>query len=169
LIFWPLLPLVQHVVAMLRPVCFCAIEDGRYMCPDLRREGVGGIAAVTPIDVEVWISWWWNDRGHIWIRARFSCSCSLCTVMSVPSVRMGAAVRTPVAPRLARGLHTFLERGRSTPRGSGAPVLMLQGSGALMTSWSSGEAKTVARGAYLARDLSARLGRDESWLSASSD
>jgi hypothetical protein len=40
LIFWPLHPLVQHTVAMLRPVCFCAVVDGRYMRPDLRREGV---------------------------------------------------------------------------------------------------------------------------------
>jgi hypothetical protein len=68
------------------------------------------------------------------------------------------------------------------PRGSGAPVLTLQGSGeaeivlnraqgsgALMMSWGSGEAETAARGAYLARDLSARLGRDGGWLSASSD
>jgi hypothetical protein len=59
------------------------------------------------------------------------------------------------------------------PRGSGAPVLMLQGSGeveivpdraqgsaALMTSWGSGEAKTATRGTYLAQDLSARLRRD---------
>jgi hypothetical protein len=38
LIFWPLYPLVQHAMAMLRPVCFCAIEDGWYVCPDLRRE-----------------------------------------------------------------------------------------------------------------------------------
>jgi hypothetical protein len=34
-----------------------------------------------------------------------------------------------VAPRLARGLHVSLGRGRSMPRGSGAPVLTLQGSG----------------------------------------
>jgi hypothetical protein len=38
--FWPLHPLVQRAVAMLRPVCFCAIEDGRYMRPNVRREGV---------------------------------------------------------------------------------------------------------------------------------
>jgi hypothetical protein len=62
------------------------------------------------------------------------------------------------------------------PRGLGAPVLMLQGSGeaevvpdkaqgsdALITSWGLGEAETTARGAYLARDLSARL--DGCWLS----
>jgi hypothetical protein len=40
LTFWPLRPLVLHDVATLRPVCLCAIEDGRYGCPDLRREGV---------------------------------------------------------------------------------------------------------------------------------
>jgi hypothetical protein len=32
--------LVQRVVTMLRLVCFCAIEDGRYVRLDLRREGV---------------------------------------------------------------------------------------------------------------------------------
>jgi hypothetical protein len=50
------------------------------------------------------------------------------------------------------------------PRGSGAPMLMLQGSSALMTSSGSSEAKTTAQGAYLAQDLSARLGRDGGWL-----
>jgi hypothetical protein len=85
-------------------------------------------------------------------------------------------------PRLARGLHVSLGRDRSMPRGSGATILMLQGSGeakivpdraqgsgALMTSWGSGEAEIIVRGAYLTRDLSARLGRDGGWLSASSD
>jgi hypothetical protein len=44
----------------------------------------------------------------------------LCTVTSVPSTGVGAAVGGPVAPRLARGLHVFLGRGESAPRGSGA-------------------------------------------------
>jgi hypothetical protein len=57
-------------------------------------------------------------------------------------------VRAPVAPHLARRLSVSLGRGRSTPRGSGAPVLTLlgsgeteivpdraQGSGALIMSW----------------------------------
>jgi hypothetical protein len=89
--------------------------------------GLGGTVTVTPITVEVWMSSWRNDRGHVWIRARFPCSYSLCTVMSVPSAGMGTVVRAPVAPRLARGLHVFLERGRSMPRGSGSLVLTLQG------------------------------------------
>jgi hypothetical protein len=55
------------------------------------------------------------------------------------------------SPRLARGLHVSLGRGRSMPRGSGAPMLTLQGSGeaeivpdraqgsgALMMSWGLG-------------------------------
>jgi hypothetical protein len=87
-----------------------------------------------------------------------------------------------VAPYLVRGLHASLERGRSMPRGSGVPVLTLQGSGeeeivpdraqgsgALMRSWGSSEVETAARGAYLVQDLSARLVRDEGWLLASSD
>jgi hypothetical protein len=55
--------------------------------------------------------------------------CSLCTVMSVPSEGMGAAVRAPVAPRLAKGLHVSLGRGKNMPRRSAAPVLTLQGTG----------------------------------------
>jgi hypothetical protein len=70
---------------------------------------------------------------------------SLCTVMSVPSTEMGAAVRAPVAPRLARGLHASLGRDRRMQRGSGALVLTLQESGALMTSWDSGEAEGVPK------------------------
>jgi hypothetical protein len=102
--------------------------------------------------------------------------------MFVPSVGMGAVAGTRMAPCLARGLHASLERARSMPRGSGTPVLTLQGSGeveivpyraqgsgTLVTSWGLGEAKTAARGTYLARDLSARLGRDGGWLLASSD
>jgi hypothetical protein len=46
--FWPLHPLVQRAVAILRPMRFCAVEDGRYVRLDLRRVGVGGIVAVTP-------------------------------------------------------------------------------------------------------------------------
>jgi hypothetical protein len=48
---------VQHTVAMFRPVCLCAVEDGQYRRSDLRREGVGGIVAVIPVAVEVWMSW----------------------------------------------------------------------------------------------------------------
>jgi hypothetical protein len=40
LIFWPLRLLVLRDVAMLRPVCLCAVEDGWYGRPGLRREGV---------------------------------------------------------------------------------------------------------------------------------
>jgi hypothetical protein len=40
LIFWPLHPLVQHVVTMICPVRVCAAEDGRYGRPNSRREGV---------------------------------------------------------------------------------------------------------------------------------
>jgi hypothetical protein len=40
--FWPLPlhPLVQYASTMPRPVCFCAVEDGRCVRPDLRREGI---------------------------------------------------------------------------------------------------------------------------------
>jgi hypothetical protein len=65
LIFWSLHSLVQHAMAMLRPVSFCAVKDGWYVRPDLRREGVGGIVVVTLVAVEVWTSSWWNDRSHV--------------------------------------------------------------------------------------------------------
>jgi hypothetical protein len=71
-----------------------------------------------------------------------------------PIDRVGAVVRAPMAPRLARGLHVSLGQDRSTPRGSGAPVLTLsgsdeaeivpdraQGSSTLMTSWGLGRGK----------------------------
>jgi hypothetical protein len=40
LIFWPLRLLVLRVVATFCPVRLCAVEDGRYGRPDLRREGI---------------------------------------------------------------------------------------------------------------------------------
>jgi hypothetical protein len=72
---------------------------------------------------------------------------------------MGAAVRALMAPRLTRGLHVPLGQGRSMPRGSGAPVLTLQVSGALMTSWGSDEVESTARGVSLAGGLTVGLGR----------
>jgi hypothetical protein len=27
--------------------------------------GLGGIVIVTPVAVEVWMSSWWNDQGHV--------------------------------------------------------------------------------------------------------
>jgi hypothetical protein len=75
------------------------------------------------------------------------CSRSLCMVMSVLSLGMGALVGALMAPGLARGPYASLGRVGSKPRGSEAPVLTLQGSneveivldgvqgsGALMTS-----------------------------------
>jgi hypothetical protein len=67
--------------------------------------------------------------GSSWVRARFPCSCSLCTVTSVPLVGVGVVVRAPVASHFTRGLHVSLERGKSMSKGLGAPVLSLQGSG----------------------------------------
>jgi hypothetical protein len=150
LIFWPLHPLVQHAGAMLRPMRLYAIEDGRYGFLDLRKEGSRRYSCRYPIAAEVWTSWWWNDRGHIgsgcgsrapvhYARSRLSHRWEW-----VP--RLGA----PVVPHLARGLHMSLGRGGSTPRGSSA----------LMTLWGSGEVETAARGAYLTRDRSVRLGWD---------
>jgi hypothetical protein len=57
----------------------------------------------------------------------------------------GRRGEVPRGPRLARGLHASLGRDRSMQRGSGALVLMLQESGALMTSWDLGEAEGVPK------------------------
>jgi hypothetical protein len=57
------------------------------------------------------------------------CSRSLCMVVSVPSLGLGAVVGAHVAPSLARGPYTSLERGERMTRGLGAPTLTLQGSG----------------------------------------
>jgi hypothetical protein len=75
-----------------------------------------------------------------------------------PISGMGAVVGDHAALGLARGCHASLGRGGSVPRGSGAPVPMLQGSGeaenapnglqgsgTLMTSWGSGEAEGVPK------------------------
>jgi hypothetical protein len=53
LIFWSLHPLVQHVVAMLRPVCFCDSRTGGTGARIRVERGVGGIVAVTPVTLEV--------------------------------------------------------------------------------------------------------------------
>jgi hypothetical protein len=110
--------------------------------------GVGGIVAV----VVEWL-------GSCWVRAWFSCSYSLCTSCLSHRREWVPWLGAPVAPRLAKGLHVSLGRGRGT----------LRGSGALMTSWGSDEAEIIAQGAYLAQDLSARLEQDGGWLSALSN
>jgi hypothetical protein len=35
---------------------------GIQICVERR---LGGIVVVTPVAVKVWMSWWWNDRGHV--------------------------------------------------------------------------------------------------------
>jgi hypothetical protein len=50
-------------------------------------------------------------------------------VVLVPSLGTGAVVGAHATPGLARGPYVSLGRGRNMPRGSGAPVLTLQGSG----------------------------------------
>jgi hypothetical protein len=35
------------------------------MRSDLHREGLGGIVVVAPVAIVVWMSSWWNDRGHV--------------------------------------------------------------------------------------------------------
>jgi hypothetical protein len=124
--------------------------------------GVGGIVVVTLVTVEVWMSWWWNDRGHV--GSGRGSRALVHYARSRPSHRREwvSWLGAPMAPRLSRGLHVSLGRGKSTPRGSGAPVLTLPGSGeveiipgraqglgALMTSWGLGRGEN-----YRSRRLS---------------
>jgi hypothetical protein len=118
LIFWPLSLLVLRAMATLCPVHFCAVEDRRHGRPDLRRGGLGGTVAVTPVAVEVWMLSSWNDWGHVRLgrgsRAAVDYAWSHLSHRWERVLQLGA----PVAPRLARGLDVSLGRGGSRPRGS---------------------------------------------------
>jgi hypothetical protein len=150
LIFWPLHPLVQHIVAMICPVRVCAAEDGRYGRPNSRRERVRWYSCCYPS--------LWRYGRHCGEMTRVMLGQSvvpalLLTVHGHVCLIGGSGCRGGggVASRLARGLHVSLGQGGSTPRGSDAPVLLLprsgeaevipdraQGSGALTTSWGLG-------------------------------
>jgi hypothetical protein len=74
-------------------------------------KGLGSIMVVTPIPIEVWMSWWWNDRGHVGSergsRATVDYARSHLSHRRERVLRLGA----PMAPRLARGFHVSLGRG----------------------------------------------------------
>jgi hypothetical protein len=81
---------------------------------------LGGIVVITPVAIEVWMSLWWNNRGHAGSgrgsRAPVDCARSRPSHLWERVPWLGP----PVAPRLARGLHVSLGQGGSMPRGSGA-------------------------------------------------
>jgi hypothetical protein len=85
--------------------------------------GLGGIVVVTPVAIEVWVSLWWNDRGHV--GSRWASRAPVDYARSRLSYRWEWApwLGAPVAPRLARGLHVSLGRGKSTLRGSSALII----------------------------------------------
>jgi hypothetical protein len=62
--------------------------------------GLGGIVVITPIAVEVWVSWWWNDWGHVGSEHGFRAPID--RARSRPSHRRERVPRlgAPVAPRL---------------------------------------------------------------------
>jgi hypothetical protein len=89
---------------------------------------LGGTVVVIPVAIEVRMSSWRNDRGHVG-SGRGSCapvdcawSCLSHRQEQVP--RLGA----PVAHRLARGFHVSLGRGGSKLRGPGT-LMMSRGLG----------------------------------------
>jgi hypothetical protein len=93
---------------------------------------LGGIVVVTPVAVEVWMSSWWNDRGHIGLgrgfRAPVDCA------RSRPSHRQGrvpwlggsrgspSCQRVPRVPR---------RDGKMSPEASISPETSPQGSGGM--------------------------------------
>jgi hypothetical protein len=88
---------------------------------------------ITLVAVEVWISSWWNDRGHVGLghdsRATIDCSRSCRSHQGERVPRLGA----PMAPCLARGFHVSLGKGGSE----------LRGSGTLMMSWGLGRGRKM--------------------------
>jgi hypothetical protein len=98
---------------------------GVWICVE---RGLGGIVAVTSIAVKVWMSWWWNDRGHVGSgrgsRAPIDCARSCPSHQQERVPRLGP----PMAHHLARGFHVSLGRGESKLRGLGA-LMMSRGLG----------------------------------------
>jgi hypothetical protein len=109
-VLWPCFVLCAYV--LLRTG-----DTGALICVE---RGLGGIVVVTPVAIEVWMSSWWNDRGHIG-SGRGSYALVNCA-RSRPSHRQERVPRlgVPVAHRLARGFHVTLGRGGSKLRGLGA-------------------------------------------------
>jgi hypothetical protein len=148
----PFHPLVRRVVAMLR---LCASVPSRMggLCPLICVErGLCGIVVVYPVAVEVWTSWWGNDRGHVGSEVHTFLSTVQDRVRPISG--NGCCSGGARSSWSCQGRHASLRRGGSVPRGSGAPVPMLEGSGeaenapdglqglgALMMSWGLGRGK----------------------------
>jgi hypothetical protein len=82
--------------------------------------GLDGIVVITLVGVEVWMSSWWNDWGHVGSgsgsRAPVDCARSRLSHRWEWVPQLGVSV----AHCLAGWLYVSLERGRSKLRGSGA-------------------------------------------------
>jgi hypothetical protein len=117
LIRWELFPCsveMQQVLIFWPPVCWCCMlwpclvlcasvplrtgDMGTRICAERR---LGGIMISTLVAVEVWMSWWWNDRGHVGsghgFRAPIDCAWSRPSHRSERVLRLGV----PVAHYLA--------------------------------------------------------------------
>jgi hypothetical protein len=79
---------------------------GAWICVE---RGLGGIVIVTPVAVVVWMSWWWNDQGHV-ESGRGSCAPIDCA-QSRPSHRWEQV------PRLGSPWLTVLPEGYMCPSG----------------------------------------------------
>jgi hypothetical protein len=111
--------------------------------------GLGSIVVVTPIPVEVWMSWWWNDRGHVGSERG--------SRATVDYARSHLSHRRERVLRLGAPWLPVLPEGSTCPSGE-----VGKGVGHFDDVIGARERRrNVARGAYLAQDLSARLGWDE--------
>jgi hypothetical protein len=76
---------------------------GAHICVE---RGLGGIVIVTPIAVEVWMSWWWNDRGHVESgrdsRAPVDCARSCLSHQWERVPRLGGSRGSPSCQRVTR-------------------------------------------------------------------
>jgi hypothetical protein len=88
---------------------------------------LGGIVVVTPAAIEVWMSSWWNDRGHVGL-GHGSCAPVDCA-RSCPSHR--------------REQVPWLGGPHGSPSCQRVPHVPLRGSGALMTSWGLGRGEEM--------------------------
>jgi hypothetical protein len=75
---------------------------GARICTERR---LGGIVAVTPVAVEVWMSSWWNDWGHVGSERGSHVPNHCVRSRSSHRAEMGAVVRGPMASCFAKGLH----------------------------------------------------------------
>jgi hypothetical protein len=70
--------------------------------------GSGGIVVVTPVAVEVWMSSWWNDHGHVGSRRGSRAYVDYARSHSSHQRERVPRLGGPMSHCLARGFHVSL-------------------------------------------------------------